>query len=348
MLAAGTAAAVAAACSGGHKKAAPTTVPTTAAPTTTSTTVPATTTTLSTAFPLTGLPATSAAQQNAPAVIIKVDNVDQARPQTGLNNADIVYEVEVEGGLSRLAAVFQSTYPTNIGPVRSGRLTDEGLADDLNHPVLVFSGTNGIFLPILRQQPVTEVDDDNHPEMFVRVGNNAPHNLYSNVVRLAGLSTSHAPPAPLFKFLPNGTAFSGPGATPAAGIAFNFPAAAVGWTYNAGAGVYERSQNGTPDKLSDGSQINAKTVLLYFINYGTSGVATGEGVAPAPIPDGIQVGSGVAWFLSDGTIVKGKWSRPNLTTPATFTDSNGANIHIPPGRTWVEMVPNGVFPAVTP
>ena len=111
----------------------------------------------------------------APAVVVKIDNVDAARPQTGVNQADVVYEEMVEGGLTRLAAIFQSQYPTVVGPVRSGRLTDAGIADDLNHPVLAYSGTNAIFLPILQSQPLTGSTPRTTRPSFYRNGNLAAH-----------------------------------------------------------------------------------------------------------------------------------------------------------------------------
>ncbi len=201
---------MAAACSSGHKKAAlPTTTSSTSPPTVATTVAPTTTTTVPATYPLTGLPAANRVQQHSPAVVIKIDNVAAARPQTGIQYADIVYDAEVEGGLSRLAAVFQSAYPAQDGPVRSGRLTDEGVSDDLNRPVLVFAGTNGIFMPILQAQPVTLVTATNYPNQFVRVGNNAPHNLFSNVAQLAALSATRTAPNPLFTYRPAGAPFSG-------------------------------------------------------------------------------------------------------------------------------------------
>ena len=87
--------------------------------------------------------------------------------------------------------MFQSQYPNLVGPVRSGRLTDPAIVDDLNHPVFAYSGTNAVFLPILRSQPVTAVDDGNHGGSFWRTGLHAsPHNLYSSVLALAGVSTT--------------------------------------------------------------------------------------------------------------------------------------------------------------
>lgn len=333
------------ACSSGHKKAlqntVPTTAPTTVAPTTSTTLAPA-------VAPLTGLP-TSRAAMGRPAVVVKIDNVDQARPQTGINSADIVYEVEVEGGLSRLAAVFQSDYPTTLGPVRSGRLTDEGIADQLNHPALVFSGANGMFLPVLASQPVTLVNDTNHPELFHRIGSNIPHNLYTNVASVAALVKPPTGPAPLFRYLHAGQAFGGAGAAPAGSVSVAFPAASATWTWNATTHLWQRNQNGSPDVDSAGRQVAVANVVVLFINYITSGYATGEGLAaPAPIPEGVFTGTGQAWFFVDGQVVKGNWSRSSLTGPTTFTDSAGAPIAVAPGQTWIEAMPNGNVPTVSP
>ena len=152
-------------------------------------------------------------------MVVKIDNVDAARPQTGPNQADVVYEEEVEGGLTRLAAVFQSQYPAVVGPVRSGRLTDEAIADDLNHPVFAYSGTNAIFLPILRSQPLTDVDDDNHPNLFYRSNLGVEPAQPLLQCRLPGRCFHDAcPSSPLFHFLPASGHFTGPGLAPDAHI----------------------------------------------------------------------------------------------------------------------------------
>lgn len=336
---------VASACGSAHKAAAPST---TTAPSTSSSSVAPTTTQPPLTYPLTGLPAKSAAAVHAPAVVLKIDNISAARPQTGVTQADVVYDVEVEGGLTRLAAVYQSDYPATAGPVRSGRLTDEGVADDLNHPILAFAGANAVFMPILQAQPVDLVTMDNHPELFTRVGNNAPHNLYTNVARLAALSTSHTGPNPLFTYLTPGQSFTGAGVAPAASVSFSFPAASVLWTWDAATGKWNRTQDGTPDVVRSGRQISATNVVIYFAQYVTSGMATGEGLPPTPIPDGIMTGTGNVWIFSGGKVVKGTWSRPNLTTPATYKDSAGNPIALAPGNTWVELAPVGTIPSVTP
>jgi Protein of unknown function (DUF3048) N-terminal domain/Protein of unknown function (DUF3048) C-terminal domain len=299
--------------------------------------------------PLTGLAPSSAAQLLAPAVVVKIDNIDVARPQAGIGQADVVYEEMVEGGLTRLAAVFQSDYPTVVGPVRSGRLTDEFIADDLNHPVLAFSGTNAGFLPILESQPVTAVTENSEPDLFYRAGPKvAPDNLYSNVLSLAHLSTTKTAPGPLFAYVPNGSQFGGSAAGPAASIAIHFPDASIYWQYSAAAGGWVRSQNGTPDVDAAGRQIVATNLVVMFISYVTSGMAVGEGVPPTPIPEGVLTGTGQAWFLSAGKMVRGTWARSGLTTVATYKDVAGSPVQLTPGKTWIELVPVGNAPTVTP
>lgn len=338
----GALAVVAGACSGGRPKAAPAT-------TDTSATLPATTTTTAApTYPLTGEPAPNPQAITRPAVVLKIDNVDAARPQTGLQNADVVYEAEVEGGLTRLAAVYQSNYPAQAGPVRSGRLTDEGVADDLNHPVLAFSGANSGFLPILQSQPVTLITADSQPNDFVRIGSNIPHNLYTDVATLASQSTTHTAPASLFGYLPSGQAFGGAAAAPAAALSLDLPATSIGWTWDQATASYVRTQNGTPDVDSTGQQLHATNVVVYFVNYITSGMATGEGLPPAPIPTGVLTGTGAAWVFSAGKVVKGTWNRPSLTSVATYTDPSGNVIDLTPGNTWVELAPTGAQVPVTP
>jgi hypothetical protein len=298
---------------------------------------------------LTGLLQTNKAQLAATAVVVKIDNVDAARPQTAINQADVVYEELVEGGLSRLAAVFQSQYPTMVGPVRSGRLTDAAIADDLNHPVFAYSGSNADFLTVLRAQPLTDIDGENRPDQFWRSSLAvAPHNLYASVVSLAQASTTHAPPRPLFAFLPAGAVFGQSRSAPLQHISINFGETAATWDWNGTLRAWLRGQDGSADLDRAGAQLSATNVIVQFVPYITSGMATGEGLPPAPIPTAELVGRGTAWYLSAGRVVRGSWSRSGLTTPTSFTDASGAPIRLNPGRTWVELVPVEVMPTTIP
>lgn len=350
VVALGGAAAIGLAGCGSHHSAAKpqATSPATGAPTSPATTAPARH--RGPTAPLTGL-AVSAKAARRPAVVVKIDNVAQALPQTGVNQADIVYEEMVEGGLTRLAAVFASQQPTKVGPVRSGRLTDEGIADDLNHPVLAYAGTNAVFQPQLADQPLSDITEDVAPNLFVRDDSRAaPHNLYVTVAGLAALDKPATAPKPLWAFRAAGSRFRGKGVTSAASISLSFPAATAEWTWDKKSEQWLRTQNGVADSDASGARISARNVVVEFVNYVTSLYVTGEGTGAdgSAIPTGEQTGSGTAWFLSGGAIVKGTWSRPSLTDRTVYKDAAGHVIRLARGRTWVELPPTGTAATVTP
>src|SRR5688500_2411294 len=123
------------ACGGGDDDAAPKAT-TATAPTTTAPPAP----TPTSGAPLTGLAVTDPAKVARPALIVKLDNAPKGRPQEGINQADVVVEVGVEGGITRFAAIFHSQDIPEVGPIRSARSTDIAIASELNRPLFAYSG----------------------------------------------------------------------------------------------------------------------------------------------------------------------------------------------------------------
>jgi hypothetical protein len=197
---------LAAACSGGGKqKTALRPVPTTAtgssaapasraAPTSTTAPPPAAPPTA----PLTGLPQPDASKLGRPALVVKIDNLDpDARPQTGLTSADVCFEEQVEGGITRFACIWQSRDTGVVGPVRSTRTTDIAIVSELNHPLYAFSGGNTQFLAAIRAAPIVDVGADARPNAYYRSGpKQSPHNLFTNVTTLYGFAPPGAGPRP--------------------------------------------------------------------------------------------------------------------------------------------------------
>src|SRR3954447_24430975 len=105
------------------------------------------------ADPLTGLPRDPAAPVRA-ALIVKIDNAPKARPQAGVNDADIVVEEGVEGGVTRFATLFHSKDAASVGPVRSARSTDLLFAQQLGRPLFSYSGANAVFADLVRKAPL--------------------------------------------------------------------------------------------------------------------------------------------------------------------------------------------------
>jgi hypothetical protein len=334
-----------AACSGKSKKAAVTTT------TTTSTTIATTTTAAPTAvYPLTGLPVTDPATQNRPALVVKIDNADgaggnTARPQLGLNQADVVYEEMVEGSVTRLAAVFQSTDADPVGPIRSARSTDVAVFSPLNRPLFSWSGANAGFAQLIHQSPLVDAGYDAHSDLYTRrdkSGHVAPHNLYSSTPALYSISAPGAPPPnPLFVYRATGEPVL-PSAKPVNSVDLAFGSgpgsAPVDYVWSAAAGGFARSQKGTPDVDENGAQITPQNVIVQFVTYHDTGY---RDVTGAPVPEADLVGTGSSWILTNGSIIDGAWSKSAPDAIPVYTDKAGNPVKLTPGRTWVELVPIG-------
>jgi hypothetical protein len=317
---------------GGGASPEPTTT-TTTVPTTT-TTVPTTTTTAPPVAPLTGGPG----DFRRPALIVKIDNVSAARPQSGLRQADIVIEEPVEGNLTRLAAVFQSTDASVVGPVRSMRTSDLELLPMFGRPLFASSGGNAGVVPQLHQANVVDIGNNVSGQGFRRdPGRPAPHNLFSSTPALYQKAPeAPPPPKPIFQYLRRGER-PGPGAKPVHGIALRFGGAEVSrFTWDPAAQIWRRSQNGTPHMAAEGLQIGPRNVVVAEIHYDLSG-QLGRSV-----PHAIVTGSGPAVVLTQGQAIRGSWVRPSLLHRLKFVAADGrTEIKLTPGQTFIELPSRG-------
>jgi hypothetical protein len=299
--------------------------------------------------PLTGqaVPGGGAAPAR-PALAVKVDNYPDARPQTGLDKADIVFEEPVEGGITRYAAVFQCQEATQVGPIRSARNIDIGILGQLGTPIEVHVGGINPVLANINASPIVNVDLGayggiaNHPG-----GRFAPYDTYSTTAQMWGTHpTMTTPPAPLFSYSP-----VVPTGTPANNVHIPFSGTSnVTWKYNAFYGVFQRYYNTTsPDIQADGLQISASNVVVQYvaISYGpwleNSSSASLE-VQAAMYPNA----SGNAVIYRNGVAVTGTWHRAALGSPTVFLDASNKPIALKPGQTWVELVPNTIAATATP
>jgi hypothetical protein len=272
-----------------------------------------------------------------PALIVKINNIDsrppeQARPQAGLNQADVVYEERTEGGITRFAAVFHSQDADPVFPVRSARLTDIEICAQFGRPLFANSGGNRIVMDAVHSANLVAVG---HEELgndyFYRLPDRrAPHNLATSTQRLYSASPAGlAPPAPILTYRQ-------PFTPPAGGV----PANGVQVAYGGGPGAvpvehrfdgningWARIQNGTPHVDVAGVQVAPQNVIVQFIHYeGTRGVLSGEGEA---------------WVFTGGHVVRGTWRRTEPYAPTAFIDAAGNHIGMEPGRTWILLPPPG-------
>ncbi|WP_208027783.1 DUF3048 domain-containing protein [Rhabdothermincola sediminis] len=293
--------------------------------------------------PLTGLPADPAALERV-ALVVKIDNAEGlARPQAGINQADVVIEEKVEGNISRFVAVFHSTDAPLVGPVRSARTTDLSLIDALDRPLFAYSGANRIFLELVRAAPLVDVGFDAAPSDYERLpGRKAPNNLFTSTPALwARAPAGGSPPAPFASFAaPGSRAVPPAGALPAATGGFSFGATGtrIEYRWDPSRRGWLRWQNGTEHVDTDGSQVAPANVIVQFVRYVDSGARDSAG---NPVPEAETTGEGDALVFTEGAVIAGTWSRPDPTRMAAYQDAAGQPVTLTAGRTWVALVPVG-------
>lgn len=285
--------------------------------------------------PLTGAPADPAKAART-LLIVKIDNAPKARPQAGLNQADVVVEEAVEGGVTRFMTMFHSLDADSVGPVRSARTTDILIATPLNRPLFSYSGANTAFEALLRQAPLVNVGHSAAPGDYSRVrGRPAPYDLFSSTPKLfARAPAGAAAPPPLFFYRFPGQASVGDAV---GGVRMEYRGkivTAVQWAWDPGHGLWLRSQDGGPHMDAAGFQVTAHNLVVQFVNYHDTGYRDQSG---AVVPEAELVGEGEVWVFSDGKLVKGKWTRTAPGEVTKYVDAAGAPIRLTPGRTWVEL-----------
>lgn len=312
------------------------TTTTTIAPTTT-TTAPTTTTTidLGPVSPISGLPVDDPETLAGRALVVKIDNHPNARPQTGILEADAVIELSVEG-ITRFAALVHTADIPVLGPMRSVRPTDYQIANLVGGP-LVISGGQDWVRAANRSGGAELIGETGPPQTFRSNERNAPHNLYIDAGAMQALADnrgySDEPPQQIWEFgeLPEG-------GEPATRITLDFSSSLVaGWEWNGE--QYLRTTNGAVHEWVDSegnrSQIAVDTlVVLYSETFLQSGPTGGPARAV------VSIGTGRALVFADGLVVEGEWSREESTDPFTLTTIGGATLTVPPGLPWISLFPD--------
>jgi hypothetical protein len=293
--------------------------------------------------PFTGLPDPSGASLTRSSVAVKIENTPEARPQSGLDVADVVYEEVVDGGITRFWAVFNSNAPETIGPVRSVRAMDPQIVTPLGG-VVAYSGGTEPNVAAIRATGLVWVDENNAGDAFFREPTrDAPHNLYARSALLWQRGGVPVPPVPLFGYVDpeQGQSFTG---EPVTSFHANYELGYdVTYVWDANVGGWMRFQRTNEPFLAAGitpTQVNATNVIVQFVPYAGFG-------------EGNLVGTGEAWVFSNGQLVRGTWSKAFIGSITEYKDAAGAPILLTPGRTWVELVPVGqtvdvVSPPVPP
>lgn len=295
--------------------------------------------------PLTGLPAAGGAVPPRPALLVKVGNEPEgARPQSGLNEADIVFDTPAEGFVMRYIAVYQCSDATAIGPTRSVRWVDYHLAREFVDPILAFAG--GINPNVNAVMGAKWLFPANLLGNGAAAGHRTtnrvpPDNLYTSTSALYGLYKTRTDYAkPVFTYSNDAPA----GATPASSAQINFSAGTdVTWKWNAAGNDWLHGYAGSgADIDQNGSgQVSTTNIVIQAVHYKMGPYI--ESTGGSGDVESQTLGTGQAIVLRNGKQIKVTWHRKDLLEPTTFTDGSGNAVTLAPGRTWVEIVPDDVY-----
>lgn len=285
-------------------------------------------------MPLTGAPLESSDEiPNRPALAVKMPNNPQALPQTGLNEADIVFEEIINDGITRFAAVFHSQGSDPVGPIRSGRAQDVDILSNLNSPLFAWSGGNPGVTRVINNSTLTSLSyvGGYGNSYFRRDGRGgAPHNLFSSTDTLWDLTPDEfAVPPQVFPYMLPGQVAQG---NTASIIEIDLDSILARWDYDASSGRYLRSEYGEPHMSELTGQVWADNVVVMLVEYRQSTIDSKS-------PEAVTVGSGQVLIFTDGVVRTGVWQRSsntdmwNLYTDETLSEPLGLS----DGRTWVEL-----------
>lgn len=284
---------------------------------------------------LTGLPVADESVNKRPVTAAMIENSLDARPQSGLSEAGVVFEAVAEGGVTRFMALFQDTAPTNIGPIRSARPYYVSWALGFDAAYAHVGGSDAALADITAWG-VHDMNQFYNGSYYHRTTDRAaPHNVYTGVPTLNQLEAAKGYTSTYTGF-PRGK--EAPSKAPTAtslDFALSGPTYDPHYAYNAATNSYDRSEAGEPQTdANTGKQLSPKVVIAIVVPL-ARGALDSSG---AYYSDYTTIGSGQAYIFQNGTLTTGTWTKTANNAQLTFTDAAGQAIPLNPGQTWISAV----------
>lgn len=270
-----------------------------------------------------------------PVLAVKVENTRPALPQSGVSAADIVYVEQVEGGETRLMAVFSSRLPKRVGPVRSARISDLHILPQFGRPAFAFSGVQSKMKKYVRKAPLYDLSQETAGGAYSRSGARPiPYNLYADPRDLLKRAPKAAKPRDIgFRF---GDAPEGGKSVKS--FTVRWPSTTMGFTWSAKQKRWLASWGGRPDRAAEGGILGGRTVVVQYAKTTRSKFHDFLGSYTPLIH---TTGTGRAVVLRDGKAFGAKWSRPSESKGTTYTTPDGKPMNFAPGQVWVVLVNDG-------
>ncbi len=275
-----------------------------------------------------------------------IDDLIDARPQSGLSAASVVWHAPAEGGIPRYMAIFQDELPKDIGPVRSSRYYYIAWAAEWR-AIYAHAGGSPQALDTLRAkgsgQYVYNVDEFRYSGTFRRITTRyAPHNLYTTAKQLRSVGKNAGAADKVYKaawtFAPDAPLDMRPYG---GSITVKYPYNTIKYTYNRNTNTYLRSVTGEKKQTdaATGERIAPANVIVMRMQFGP----LNDGHPTKHRLEATVIGSGPAWISTNGVTIKGTWKKTSMTKPTKFYDRNGNEVTLTVGQTFIQVLTTNTY-----
>jgi len=273
---------------------------------------------------------------NGPILVVKIDDTTQAHPQIGLEDADVVYIEQVEGGLTRLAAVFSSAIPHQVGPVRSARISDIDIVAQYGRVAFAYSGAQRKLLPVIASANLQDLGAQHEgASIFTTDPNRIPP--YAMVLRADLLMKKVLEKQYVIekaKYVGSIFGDKQEGGTPTVKVVMHWPAATYSAIWSQTEGKWLLDHNNSSDIAESGVHLGPTTLIIQMVSITPSEYKDKLG---GVTPYSNTIGTGKAYVLRNGEMFATTWSRPSAQSGTIFTLENGEQMKFEAGQIWIAL-----------
>jgi len=273
---------------------------------------------------------------NGPVLVVKIDDTTQAHPQIGLEDADVVYIEQVEGGLTRLAAVFSSVIPQRVGPVRSARISDLDIVAQYGRVAFAYSGAQRKLLPVIASANLQDLGAQHQSSSIFTTDSNRiqPYAMVLRADLLMKKVLDKQYEIDEAKYV--GSIFGDlqDGGTPTSKVVMHWPAATYSANWSESEGRWLLDHNNSSDKAESGVHLGPTTLIIQMVSITPSEYKDKLG---GVTPYSNTIGTGKAYVLRNGELFATTWNRPSAQSGTIFTLDNGEQMKFEAGQIWIAL-----------
>ena len=269
-------------------------------------------------------------------LVVKIDDTNMAHPQIGLEDADVVYIEQVEGGLTRLAAVFASKIPVRVGPVRSARISDIDILSQYGHVAFAYSGAQRKLLPVIAAANLEDLGAQHESSKIFTTDPNrvAPYAMVLRADLLMQKIVDENLQIDSAKSVGFVFGDNPKGGIPTQKVVINWPAATYSAEWSEKESRWLLSHNGKLNVADSGVVLGATTLVIQMVKISPSEYGDKFG-GVTPLSE--TIGTGKAYVLRNGELFTTTWNRAFADSGTTLTLPDGSSMNFAPGHLWVAL-----------